>query len=120
MMVMMVMTMMMMMRMSQATNNVEDYGHSTHLLGATTLRSYFLLRKSSIIIIIVVIITMIRKAQLRIALYDQIVFVILIFDILIYARNQERVGHQVLGGYPVRTGEDRKLDGGVHILSDYK
>ena len=22
----------------QATNNVEDYGHSTHLLGATTLR----------------------------------------------------------------------------------
>ena len=24
---------------AQATNNVEDYGHSTHLLGATTLRS---------------------------------------------------------------------------------
>ena len=42
-MVMMMMLMMMMipmmMRMSQATNNVEDYGHSTHLLGATTLRS---------------------------------------------------------------------------------
>ena len=41
MMLMMMMMMMipMMMRMSQATNNVEDYGHSTHLLGATTLRS---------------------------------------------------------------------------------
>ena len=117
---MVMMTMMMMMRMSQATNNVEDYGHSTHLLGATTLRSYFLLRRPSITIIIVVIITIIRKAQLRIALYDQIVFVILIFDILIYARNQERVGHQVLGGHPFRAGEDRKLDGGVHILSDYK
>jgi regulator of protease activity HflC (stomatin/prohibitin superfamily) len=24
---------------TMATNNVEDYGHSTHLLGATTLRS---------------------------------------------------------------------------------
>jgi erythrocyte band 7 integral membrane protein len=23
---------------TMATNNVEDYGHSTHLLGATTLR----------------------------------------------------------------------------------
>ena len=25
---------------TMATNNVEDYGHSTHLLGATTLRYY--------------------------------------------------------------------------------
>ena len=25
--------------MTQATNNVEDYRHSTHLLGATTLRN---------------------------------------------------------------------------------
>jgi hypothetical protein len=33
---------------TMATNNVEDYGHSTHLLGATTLRSSrFLLKNSS-------------------------------------------------------------------------
>jgi erythrocyte band 7 integral membrane protein len=33
---------------TMATNNVEDYGHSTHLLGATTLRSSrFVLKNSS-------------------------------------------------------------------------